>query len=675
MDKKLKRLQEGPGAGYNVRGWLGFDDDATVTVENVRHLKYGDCIADVTVSRGDFSDIEIEGYDWGGSVEDQVVTDIILKDMGISMSEGNSGIYTAQSGDLLDMYDEVDEVDELEEYDFDYFFNNRMDLVINQLKTKIRGNGVQVDTVYGSGYSYSSLNSDTDPSVDLSSRYTVYTCDGDFSGNNLVFNCPGLGAAVDDIHDNRYDDDYEEYEESTKGKNTKKHLKEGTGNYWQKCDDFPIVVCELDSYFARCNKEGCDGFVFDPGEGCDECGATMTEGEFNASSEYDYDASSLAYESMSQDFESLKKKLSHGTDICYNIQLESGYYSGAQIIIEDNTKDYWSDIVDYAIGEFFDEAPDYWEDWLGPAIAEGKLEPYYKPELVLDFLEERGVKGNFDMLDGDDLFDLLDVQYIDEVWAPYVEEYIERAKAEVNAFIDTCCEKLGFVKLGVAARFSSGETVYRKLGESKTDSKNQLSKELDRALNLANKEIQKTLDYLEDNSQVFDMYDLKLHDVQSYMWSKMEKEFPDIDEDEADRLFGLFCQDNYEFFTDEYDFDDYRVGVGRTSSFFLQEYIDQSNEGDFVEVVANLVNDYIGSSISFGYDKRGLIELGEWEYENEESTIEDLNLIAEHLLGEAKIFLEDRVEIADYIISFKKNQVKYFKEYVKEYVGFQLENN
>jgi hypothetical protein len=198
-----------------------------------------------------------------------------------------------------------------------------------------------------------------------------------------------------------------------------------------------------------------------------------------------------------------------------------------------------------------------------------------------------------------------------------------------------------------------------------------MSKELDKALDMANKEIQKTLDYLEKNSQVFDMYDLKLYDIQSYIWGKMEKDFPEIDEDKAQHIFDLFCQESYDMFTDEYDFDEYRVDVGRTSSFYLQDIINQSNEGSYIDVVTEVLYNQISSDLNFDFDKKGLIELGEWEFEHEEDTIEDLELVTEYLFDEAKSFIEDRLEIADYIISFKENQVKYFKEFIE----FQLENN
>lgn len=198
-----------------------------------------------------------------------------------------------------------------------------------------------------------------------------------------------------------------------------------------------------------------------------------------------------------------------------------------------------------------------------------------------------------------------------------------------------------------------------------------MSKELDKALDMANKEIQKTLDYLEKNSQVFDMYDLKLHDIQSYIWGKMEKDFPEVGEGEAQYLFDLFCQKSYDIFTYEYDFDEYRVDVGRTSSFYLQNIINQRNEGSYIDVVAEIIYNQISSHLNFDFDKRGLIELGEWEFEHEENTIEDLGLVTEYLFDGAKSFIEDRLEIADYIISFKENQVKYFKEFIE----FELENN
>lgn len=43
---------------------------------------------------------------------------------------------------------------------------------------------------------------------------------------------------------------------------------------------------------------------------------------------------------------------------------------------------------------------------------------------------------------------------------------------------------------------------------------------------IANEAIKKVVGCMKENEDMFDMMDLKLHDVQSYRWKEMEKDFP-----------------------------------------------------------------------------------------------------------------------------------------------------
>lgn len=180
----------------------------------------------------------------------------------------------------------------------------------------------------------------------------------------------------------------------------------------------------------------------------------------------------------------------------------------------------------------------------------------------------------------------------------------------------------------------------------------------------ANEEIAKVMNYINEHKDMFDMMDLKLHDVSYYTYSEMEKDFPLCYESGID-YFSYFCEDEYENFIEwcrenDIDFDKMRHNVGRTSKFYLHNWHD--TDIDFM--MYNIINecgcwyycDYI--NLTNGFITSTDIET----YENE--TLESLEYFANDLWNDFKKEIEDIEKVYDYISCFKKNQIDNFKGYL-----------
>ena len=87
---------------------------------------------------------------------------------------------------------------------------------------------------------------------------------------------------------------------------------------------------------------------------------------------------------------------------------------------------------------------------------------------------------------------------------------------------------------------------------------------------------------------MFDMMDLKLYDVENYRWKEMEKDFPLCYKEDEECTSGYdtfyyFCEDNYEMFVEDLkenfniDFDKMRKQVGRTSKFYLMDWVETTH--------------------------------------------------------------------------------------------------
>lgn len=184
----------------------------------------------------------------------------------------------------------------------------------------------------------------------------------------------------------------------------------------------------------------------------------------------------------------------------------------------------------------------------------------------------------------------------------------------------------------------------------------------------ANEELKKVTDYIKEHEDMFDMHDLKLHDVSYYCYADMEKDFPLCYAEEDYRYFETFCDCEYDNFIEwcnEHDIDLEKMidRIGRTSKFYLHKW----HHSDIDVMLYTIIEDLKGWSACQYYT----IEYGQIiatdidEYE--EDTMYYLSYIAEELYTDFLNSIADMIEVYEYIKGFKENQVEYFKDFLYGY--------
>ena len=179
------------------------------------------------------------------------------------------------------------------------------------------------------------------------------------------------------------------------------------------------------------------------------------------------------------------------------------------------------------------------------------------------------------------------------------------------------------------------------------------------------------IDYLNSIENVWnEPRTLKLHDV-SYQASDIIEKYPLVKaEYREDDLFSWFCDSEYMCFEEwmkEENIEDCRKYIGHTSSFYLTNIHDDRID----YVIANLFDAVSGCYAGIDVNENGrMIEYTDTEYFTEQEQIEETQPDMEYVacgefLKDIKEYLSDAVEIADYIDSFKKNQIECFTEFIE----------
>lgn len=185
-----------------------------------------------------------------------------------------------------------------------------------------------------------------------------------------------------------------------------------------------------------------------------------------------------------------------------------------------------------------------------------------------------------------------------------------------------------------------------------------------------NKALDEVIAYLKEHENAWnETRTLKLHDV-SYHGEEILDKYPLVKEEYKEYdLFNWFCEDEYNNFTEwmeENHIDDCRNYIGRTSSFYLTDLHDNSIGNVITELIEKVYN-YVG--IDFSED--GHIEpFTATEYYTEAELIDEAQgemryIASGDFLKDTKKYLADAIEIADYIDTFKENQVANFEEYIQ----------
>lgn len=185
----------------------------------------------------------------------------------------------------------------------------------------------------------------------------------------------------------------------------------------------------------------------------------------------------------------------------------------------------------------------------------------------------------------------------------------------------------------------------------------------EKLLEKANAELKKVVDFINENDEMFDMMDLKLHDISYYCWKDMEKDFP-LTYAENKNIFYDFCDYAYEWFKmwceDNYiDFDGMIEHVGRTSKFYLHKWHDKNIDYMLYTIIEKIGLWYATSYFNI---EDGVIISTDYE-DFADETLESLEYIAEEFYDDFMKATEDMVKVYDYIKDFKDSQVEYFKEY------------
>ena len=194
-----------------------------------------------------------------------------------------------------------------------------------------------------------------------------------------------------------------------------------------------------------------------------------------------------------------------------------------------------------------------------------------------------------------------------------------------------------------------------------------------------NKGIEKVMDYLKSIENVWnEMRNLKLYDA-FFEAEKLLDDYPLVKEEENDysKVFHMFCDSAYANFEDwikEEGINDSRKYIRRTSSFYLTDIHDRNQ----LFVFYNALDAAYGwTNLSFSL-KDGKVCMD--KYETDESCTEqeyiqeaqdEMKYFADgECLSDIKKYFEDPVKEAEYIDSFKENQVEYFKEWLQNWEDF-----
>lgn len=204
------------------------------------------------------------------------------------------------------------------------------------------------------------------------------------------------------------------------------------------------------------------------------------------------------------------------------------------------------------------------------------------------------------------------------------------------------------------------------------------------AKRLAEEALNRCLKKLKDNENKWnESLNLKLYDC-AYM-KEFETDFGKIvlNDDIASNAFYAFCESSYDMMledlreSNDINFVDIADYIGTTSSFYISDA--HNNEKDkYIIALAELSYTFKNFNESQNLDEillESKTKQGYYEIQTEstpeeylEQCLNDFLDIAQNVEKEFEEAFHEIELVYDYITDFKKNQVEYFTDYVKDYI-------
>ena len=183
-----------------------------------------------------------------------------------------------------------------------------------------------------------------------------------------------------------------------------------------------------------------------------------------------------------------------------------------------------------------------------------------------------------------------------------------------------------------------------------------------------NKAVKNVMGYMSSISHVWgEDRTLKLYDA-FFKCDELLEKYPRVKESYNENdIYYDFCDMEYTCFTEwmkEDNIEDPRVYVGRTSTFYLTNIHDNKP----VNILYNLLSE-IYPSIDLEFNDDLTVKPLTWsDYYSENELIEDsqwqFEYIVKDFIYDVKKYMNDAVQVADYIDGFKKSQVEAFEEFI-----------
>ena len=186
-----------------------------------------------------------------------------------------------------------------------------------------------------------------------------------------------------------------------------------------------------------------------------------------------------------------------------------------------------------------------------------------------------------------------------------------------------------------------------------------------------NKAIKNVAMYMKSIENVWnEARNLKLYDA-FFKADELPKKYPLVEaETNSYDAFYDFCNDAYTFgLQDEFDngyLQDLRVYVGRTSTFYITNIRDSKD--NMTNVIYELI-ETINGNIGIDFNDDLTMKPLTWsDYYTEAELIEeyqgDMEYLVKEFIYDVKKYMQEAIKLAEYIDTYKENQVDYFDEWL-----------